>query len=172
MLKTIHKTEFRKILSILEDYYEHLKEHPNSLQTRYYGLHKIRYQNKDLFLLVMNNMFGHFNVDYRYDLKGSKLGRRTVFKDGKKDLKIAIKDLDFVDNKEIVEIYDEEERNDLLNALKADSVFLAQHSILDYSTLVGIIDVEKRMEQVIRSQSDPMEDPVCRLIKTQNYHPD
>ena len=144
MLKTIHKSEFNKILSILRDYYDHLKDNPFSLQTRYYGLHKIQYKKKEQYLLVMNNMFGHFDVDYRYDLKGSTLGRRTEFKDGKEDLKIAIKDLDFIDNKEVIDLYFKEDKEELLEALRVDSEFLANHSILDYSTLVGIIDVEKR----------------------------
>jgi hypothetical protein len=45
----------------------------------------------------MNNVFGLFDVDIRYDLKGSTLGRRTEFKDGIIDYKIALKDLDFQD---------------------------------------------------------------------------
>ena len=75
----------------------------------------------------MNNMFGHFNVDYRYDLKGSKLGRRTTFKDGVEDLKIALKDLDFVDRGEIVDFYHDSDRDELLRLMEADSRFLAQN---------------------------------------------
>jgi len=45
----------------------------------------------------MNNVFGLFDVDMRFDLKGSTLGRRTEFRDGEIDYKVALKDLDFLD---------------------------------------------------------------------------
>jgi hypothetical protein len=57
----------------------------------------------------MNNMFGHFDVDYRYDLKGSTLGRKTDWKGEEKDLKVAMKDLDFIDNEEIVDLESEDD---------------------------------------------------------------
>jgi 1-phosphatidylinositol-4-phosphate 5-kinase len=41
ILKTMTKEEFTVLLDILPQYYKHLKEHPDSLMCRYYGLHKI-----------------------------------------------------------------------------------------------------------------------------------
>lgn len=44
MLKTIHKKEFQKLRGMLQDYHEAIKHFPQSLMTRYYGLHKIIYK--------------------------------------------------------------------------------------------------------------------------------
>jgi len=52
----------------------------------------------------MNNIFGLYDVDMRYDLKGSTIGWRTEFKNGEIDFKVALKDLDFLDWWEIIDI--------------------------------------------------------------------
>lgn len=44
ILKTISKEEFQVMLSILPNYFNHLKENPKTLMCRYYGLHKICFQ--------------------------------------------------------------------------------------------------------------------------------
>lgn len=101
MLKTIAKTEFHKILRILRKYHVYLKDHRDSIQLRYYGLHQIVYKMKGKlrkqYLLIMNNVFGLYSVDWRYDLKGSSVAWWTIFKDGIEDLKISLKDMDFID---------------------------------------------------------------------------
>lgn len=54
-------------------------------------------------------MFGLFSVDYWFDLKGSNIDWWTIYKDGIFDPKISMKDMDFIDWKEIVDIEHEEE---------------------------------------------------------------
>ena len=75
MLKTVPTAEFQKFRSMLKNYHEHLKANPNSLMTRFYGLHKIRIKKEgkriELYLTIMNNLFKHHDFDIRYDLKGS-----------------------------------------------------------------------------------------------------
>ena len=41
MLKTISRDEFKKLKSILSAYFDHINSHPESLITRFYGLHKV-----------------------------------------------------------------------------------------------------------------------------------
>ncbi len=50
----------------------------------------------------MDNVFcTKRKIDYRYDLKGSTFGRRTITdSNGQIDYTIALKDLDFIDRQE------------------------------------------------------------------------
>lgn len=95
----------------------------------------------------MNNVFGLFSVDYWFDLKGSNIDWRTIYKDGIFDPKISMKDMDFIDWKEIIDIEHEEEWEILLSTIKKDSDFLASCNILDYSLLLGVIDVQARKDK-------------------------
>lgn len=46
MLKTVHKDEFKKLKQVLQKYYKYLSSNPDTLITRFYGLHKLQYHNK------------------------------------------------------------------------------------------------------------------------------
>jgi hypothetical protein len=64
---------------------------------RIYGLHKLKKANssKKFYFVVMNNFFSTpFQIDVRYDLKGSTYNRKA--KDEKWDRSIALKDLDLI----------------------------------------------------------------------------
>lgn len=77
MLKTISRNEFKKLKSILKAYYEHIFHNPDSLITRFFGLHKVQFRRKTNlkveknYLVIMNNVFRDLNVGDRFDLKGS-----------------------------------------------------------------------------------------------------
>lgn len=154
MLKTIAKAEFDKLISTLPEYHQHLLANPDSLITRYYGLHRIQYKmknrSKEQYIIIMNNMFRNFSPDIKYDLKGSTVGRSTTFKDGKVDSKIALKDNDFTDSNVDVCI-DGETINQILDIIKKDSEYLGSNATLDYSLLLGIINLEnnKQLSQTI-----------------------
>lgn len=154
MLKTIAKEEFDKLISTLPEYHQHLLANPDSLITRYYGLHRIQYKmknrSKEQYIIIMNNMFRNFSPDIKYDLKGSTVGRSTTFKDGKVDSKIALKDNDFTDSNVDVCI-DGETINQILDIIKKDSEYLGSNATLDYSLLLGIINLEnnKQLSQTI-----------------------
>lgn len=108
MIKTIHPDEFHKFKAILQPYYEHLNENPDTLVTKIYGAHMIKMKiagiNYKKYLVVMNNIFGEFDVGNRFDLKGSRVGRRTIKEErgmryddiSGRDIKKALKDLDFI----------------------------------------------------------------------------
>lgn len=167
MLKTIHKDEFIKMREILKPYHEHIVKCKQSVINRFYGLHKINYvegkKNREQYLVIMNNMFGHYEVDMRYDLKGSFTGRTTVFPEGiAVDKTIALKDNNFLEKGEKFMLEDDQ-RKELLDSLEQTSEFLGDSAILDYSTLVGIIDLEKKRSQLRLNVLEP-EDPIAELI--------
>jgi len=90
MLKTIRKDEFKLMKRMLHKYYDHLTEtNPDTMISRIYGLHKVIFyrkkhkMQKKIYFCIMNNVFNTpLKIDYRYDLKGSTLGRKTVIPEG------------------------------------------------------------------------------------------
>ena len=105
MLKTISHAEFERLKLILKPYYEHIVRYPQTLITRFFGLHKIKY-TKDgnvnrVYFIIMANVFNTTRqIHVRYDLKGSKYGRNTKkTPDEEVDPSIALKDLDFENEK-------------------------------------------------------------------------
>lgn len=80
MLKTISHAEFERLKFILKPYYEHMVRYPQTLITRFFGLHKIKYVKEGgvqrIYFIIMANVFNTTRqIHVRYDLKGSKLGR-------------------------------------------------------------------------------------------------
>ncbi|MDR3549147.1 MAG: phosphatidylinositol phosphate kinase family protein [Candidatus Pacebacteria bacterium] len=86
--------EFHFLRRILPSYYEHVKNHPGTLMTRYgtdshagrfYGCHKIIFYRsgigrcKEFRFVIMNNVFSTGQrIHARYDLKGSTVGRQVL----------------------------------------------------------------------------------------------
>jgi 1-phosphatidylinositol-4-phosphate 5-kinase len=104
MLKTISPAEFKHLIEILKDYYDHLVAYPHSLITRFFGLHKIKSADpkngkKKLYFVIMANVFNTSReINVRYDLKGSTQGRKTKkTPDEYVDSAVALKDLDFLE---------------------------------------------------------------------------
>lgn len=89
MLKSIADREFNKLRKILQSYVTHLKENPDSLMTKFYGMYKLEWVNPDdlgyfgnkvtkSHIIVMDNLFKHFDVGIRFDLKGSFKSRTRL----------------------------------------------------------------------------------------------
>jgi 1-phosphatidylinositol-4-phosphate 5-kinase len=114
---------------MLPNYFLHILQHPNTLLTRLYGLHKISTEKiRNTCFVVMENIFMDYEIDETYDLKGSTIGRKA---DGTSAIK---KDLDL--NRRI--LLGTERRNILLHQIEIDCKFLEKNNIMDYSFLLGI----------------------------------
>nr|GEZ30621.1 phosphatidylinositol 4-phosphate 5-kinase 8-like isoform X1 [Tanacetum cinerariifolium] len=94
VIKTLRTSELKVLLKMLPSYYNHVKEHENTLVTKFYGLHEISVRSgKKVQFVVMGNMFyTQLRIHRRYDLKGSSQGRNT----NKDDIRegTTFKDLD------------------------------------------------------------------------------
>eukprot|EP01063_Lacrimia_lanifica_P017943 TRINITY_DN24921_c0_g1_i1.p1 TRINITY_DN24921_c0_g1~~TRINITY_DN24921_c0_g1_i1.p1 ORF type:complete len:925 (+),score=273.86 TRINITY_DN24921_c0_g1_i1:100-2874(+) len=135
ILKTIEKDEGRILQKFLPAYYDHIMQNPETLLTRYFGLHALAYGGKKMFFLVMNNVMRppvEFPINIRYDLKGSTVGRTTP-SDRRND-DVALKDQDF--KRKLV--IDAAMRKRFVHQLRADSELLQRSNLNDYSLLVGI----------------------------------
>lgn len=169
LLKTIAREEYNKLIDTLPQYHNHLLENPNSLLTRYYGLHKIKYLEKggtkEQYIIIMNNMFRNLTPDIKYDLKGSTQGRTTEFKNGKIDPKIALKDNDFTSSRKEVNVSSADSEQ-LLKLIRKDAEYLGSNSTLDYSLLLGVVDLDKKKEEFMKSTHNVKEtDPVLQIIR-------
>lgn len=144
MIKTIKEKEFNVLRKTLAHYYEHILANPNTLLTRYYGLHKLKCykKNETLFnihIVVMNNIFAIKDEDLieeKYDIKGSTYKRTTSEHEITKGS--AKKDLNLInDNRKIRILHGAKQF--IINQISKDAEFLAKHNIIDYSLLLGIM---------------------------------
>ena len=155
LLKTIRKDEFKAMKGMLKDYYDYLTEkNPQSMISRIFGLHKIIFyrkkhkMQKKIYFCIMNNIFNtSLQIDYRYDLKGSTVGRKTSYSDNTpKDNTIALKDLDFLaEGKKFV--VGRENKDRLMKIIQADADFFAKQEIIDYSLMVGVHELRTQASQ-------------------------
>lgn len=86
MMKTISRGEYKTMIATLKEYYEYLKSNPESLITRYFGMHKIILKSssstRTFYFVLMKNIFRtKKNLKYKFDLKGSTYKRETVLRD-------------------------------------------------------------------------------------------
>ncbi len=58
MIKTISDAECVFLRSILWEYYQHLKAYPNTLITRFFGMHRVKpYKKPEYHFLIMSSVF-------------------------------------------------------------------------------------------------------------------
>merc|ERR1712142_847171 len=95
-------------------------------------------------------------IHKKYDLKGSSVDREATDKEREKALPI-LKDNDFLADGIKVSI-GEEGKEALMETLTADSEFLANLHIMDYSLLLGIHDMDKAIEEALEQEEEEEED--------------
>ncbi|XP_038681946.1 phosphatidylinositol 4-phosphate 5-kinase 7-like isoform X2 [Tripterygium wilfordii] len=134
VIKTLKKPEIKTLLKMLPHYYSHVKEHENTLITKFFGVHRITVRGgKKVRFVVMGNMFcTELRIHCRYDLKGSTQGRYTD-KD-KIEENTTLKDLDL----SYEFLMDKLLRESLFKQLSLDCSFLESQDIIDYSLLLGL----------------------------------
>jgi 1-phosphatidylinositol-4-phosphate 5-kinase len=91
IMKTISRAEYKTLLNSLRDYHDYLLSNPDSLITRYFGLHKIEMlsgtmEKKTYYFVMMKNIFRtQKTLKYKFDLKGSTYGREVPVLDYKRE---------------------------------------------------------------------------------------
>ena len=147
IVKTISRKEYKFLKKILGEYYFYIKDNPLSFLPKLLGCYvlKKKYKKKitNIYFIVMANVFSTSkNIDVRFDLKGSKIGRRVIKRkhESSDNLQIgdmALKDLDFEEIGEKVNV-GAEKREMILEQFKKDIEFLYSINSNDYSLLLGI----------------------------------
>ncbi|KAG0177198.1 Phosphatidylinositol-4-phosphate 5-kinase [Apophysomyces sp. BC1021] len=155
IIKTIHHSEHKFMRKILKQYYQHVRENPNTLLCRFCGLHRIKLpRGRKIHFVVMGNIFpGSKDIHQTYDLKGSTFGRMTADEDVSKSPHAVMKDQNWVKRGMRLEL-GPFKRSMLLDQLKVDveaSVWLLEHlNIMDYSLLIGLHDLRRGNTEGIR----------------------
>ena len=152
IVKTISKKEYKFLKKILTKYYSHLKNNPLSLLPKFLGcyklIRKVKKKKYNIYFIVMMNVFATSNhIDKRYDLKGSRIGRKVLTGTSidKKILNqgdMALKDLDFEHRKE--KVYIGKKKNMIIPILEKDADFLEEIGSNDYSLLLGIHNYQNK----------------------------
>lgn len=161
LIKTIHREEHKLFRHILPEYFHHMtavdasgmaapatdstspSTTKRTLLTWILGCHVIRLSKRNkfkaekIYLVVMNNILNtELKLGYRFDLKGSRTGRRHSEQE-RKEHKKTLKDLDFLDLDFKINI-GSEKKQVLMDCLRRDCHFLEKRGLIDYSLLLGI----------------------------------
>ena len=140
IIKTVTRSEELFLQKIAFQYYKHMRSNPNSVIVRFFGLHKVQLapEQRYITVVVMENIFNTppgTPIHERYDLKGSRVGRR-VLKSGQNaaDYRGTMKDLDLTSRV----VVGPDSKTQLMEQLRQDVEFLTSCKIMDYSLLLGI----------------------------------
>jgi len=143
-------------MDILPAYKAHLETYPNSLLTRFFGLHRIMVTHESAagmfrgyknwwFIVMANVCYTSLGMHECYDLKGSTYNRRVCKKGQKIEHDKMYKDEDFLDRLQCDGPLglDLDTRNKLVWQHGVDTEFLQSVGIMDYSILLHIHDTAK-----------------------------
>eukprot|EP01080_Neovahlkampfia_damariscottae_P010437 gene10437-2959_t len=146
IIKTITKKESKTMREMLPEYYNHAMSHSSTLINRFYGMYSIKSkdnQQQNVRFIIMNNVFDTpFKVNFKYDLKGSTIGRSASEKELQRETPIY-KDLDIKTQQKKIKVGPEMKKK-ILAQLKADCDWLAKNQIMDYSLLLGIHKIGRK----------------------------
>jgi 1-phosphatidylinositol-4-phosphate 5-kinase len=151
IIKTIRHAEHKFLRSILKRYYEHVRENPHTLLSRFYGLHRVKLPHgRKIHFVIMNNLFpAHKDIHESYDLKGSTIGRIYPEERARENPRAVLKDLNWIDRGKELEL-GPEKRALLTEQLRRDSELLKELQVMDYSLLVGIHSMQRGNRDNVR----------------------
>lgn len=141
ILKTCSLEEADLMLEILPSYLLHVRQQACTLLPRFYGLYRLQIgDGNGTCFFVMNNVFAaRHPVIAKYDIKGSTRGRAASEKEKKKGQMATLKDLDLLRlGRPLVFAEGEDSHANIIEAVDADTAWLASHGLLDYSMMVGL----------------------------------
>ena len=154
ILKQIVQSEFLSLMQLLPSYCEYIEQNWNSKLVRFYGCHSLVMQHQDpIWFVSMNNIFfGAAKPREVFDLKGAWTRRHAIPSKQMERIRTGALvneilpsvwlDGDFLNLKRNIRLANRSEATRLASQLCADADFLASHSIVDYSALVGVFDAD------------------------------
>ncbi|XP_054613671.1 phosphatidylinositol-4-phosphate 5-kinase, type I, beta a [Dunckerocampus dactyliophorus] len=144
IIKTVQPKEAEFLQKLLPGYYMNLNQNPRTLLPKFYGLYCIQCGGFTVRVVVMNNVLPRaIRMHYKYDLKGSSYKRRASHKERTKSSP-TFKDLDFQELHEGL-LFDAETYNALMKTLQRDCRVLESFKIMDYSLLLGIHVLDRKL---------------------------
>jgi len=147
IIKTLTSEEVEQMHSLLVQYHPYVVErHGKTLLPQYLGMYRLTVDNVETYMVVMRNIFSnHLKIHKKYDLKGSTVDREASEKEREK-IHPTFKDNDFL-NDGVKICIGEEAKAKLIETLAADVAFLTKQSIMDYSLLLGVHNVDAAADE-------------------------
>ena len=185
MIKTLKSDELELLKhAFLKQYVEHIRNNPNSLLCRLYGMYNIILgQGDEILIIVMRNVIGDFkdNTIVKFDLKGSTYKRKANFDMSNNNN--VMKDLDFNEFEKKLMLSLSSIKN-LRDITTKDSKFLCKSELMDYSLFLvkltlskeeaedafGDNITERQDDDVIQIISDNKNKRKNRKLKKITYH--
>ncbi|KAK9479525.1 SAICAR synthase [Lipomyces japonicus] len=166
IIKTIHHSEHKFLLKILKEYYNHVKNNPNTLISQFYGLHRVKLPyGRKIHFIIMNNLFPpHRDIHQTFDLKGSTIGRDYDEKKLETNRHATMKDLNWIRRNKHISL-GPHKRDQFLKQLEIDVALLKRLHIMDYSLLIGIHDIHTGNTERIRDSTLTMFSPDTNLLE-------
>lgn len=150
IVKTIKSDENSCLLELISKYHFHFRVHVTSLLPKFSGFYGIRVPlfSEPVFRVVtMNNLLpSNIQINEKFDLKGSTLGRTASETEKKKKLP-TFKDLDFKKMYPMGILLENKIYNHLLEILINDCKLLQSLKIMDYSLLMGIFNIDSNLNE-------------------------
>eukprot|EP00298_Acanthocystis_sp_HF-20_P014550 c20816_g1_i3.p1 GENE.c20816_g1_i3~~c20816_g1_i3.p1 ORF type:complete len:277 (-),score=48.86 c20816_g1_i3:86-916(-) len=145
LIKTLSKQESIYFRGILSHYYNHVMMNPNTLLPRFFQLFRIKTaRGRKIRMVIMHNILpSHLSISERFDIKGSTKGRVTKEELRSKAL-VTLKDLDFIELGRKIVIGSSKKRQ-LMAQVLADTTFLKDNKLMDFSLLIGITHLTPEM---------------------------
>ncbi|KAJ2037716.1 Phosphatidylinositol-4-phosphate 5-kinase [Coemansia sp. S3946] len=168
IIKTVHHTEHKFMRQILPQYYEFVRDHPNTLLSRIYGLHRIKlpHGRKVHFIVMSNILPPNKDIHAQFDLKGSMLGRELSAELAAKP-RACMKDKNWVKMNQRLHL-GPAKRRAFVKQLIEDVTLLIRLNIMDYSLLIGVHDLNKGNVAKLRDTTLAMFDPQTTDIQQLN----
>lgn len=173
IVKSLTSQESSFLHSFLDEYVRYMTSQSNTFLTRFLGSYCIVLYGKKAHFVVMENVFDiqhGISIHQRYDIKGSWIDRnaqkakrgseatcrhcnltfrcgvgRSVCPNraGSHEPNVVLKDMDLTTKLRFGKV----EGRKLVHQLKSDSNFLCDQGIMDYSLLLGVIEVSYQVNQ-------------------------
>ncbi|CAK4084430.1 unnamed protein product [Aphanomyces euteiches] len=182
IVKSMVESEARFLAKIAPDYRNHIMANPDSKLTRFFGCFMITLHGNKFYFVVMENLFANApEIHHRYDIKGSWVNRS--YQNPREGAKVKCRycSMQFIyhsnpakqrtcpnlagPHEPNVVLKDDDlhhrlrlgraEGNALLEQLRKDSVFLRDQGIMDYSLLIGVVDVQYKVDKSGSSGQNP-----------------
>lgn len=168
IIKTIPERELKTFLKgFLKSYYEHNIENTNTLLVKIYGLFTFKSGLTKINLMVMENIapFKTNQILYKFDLKGSLVGRETQNLLQNIQIK-SLKDQDFLDLKEHSGELINPKKGDIAvipEIIKGDTKTLADSNLMDYSLFIAIVEKERLKENDKEHEEESLYDSYKKI---------
>ncbi|KAK3246024.1 hypothetical protein CYMTET_44428 [Cymbomonas tetramitiformis] len=172
VLKSCEEYDVEQLVELLPSYVEHVREHPDTLLPRFFGLYKIESARSGCITVVVQaNIFAGFRpIVEKYDLKGAMFDRRTPEeKTVQEGSGAVLKDMDWLIKGRTLSFTVKEDQACFLDLLRSDLAWLTSQGRMDYSLLVGFAREEnphghltvlsRHVVRVLRLRYSPPEQP-------------